>query len=48
LYGYRCAICGSGLRAPKGKPEVQRCTPISLILSHIVYGAILGAFYHLK
>jgi putative restriction endonuclease len=23
LYGYRCAICGSGLRSPKGPPEVQ-------------------------
>ena len=23
LAGYRCAICGSGLRTPKGKPEVQ-------------------------
>jgi putative restriction endonuclease len=23
LYGYRCAICGSGLRTPNGKPEVQ-------------------------
>jgi len=23
LYGYRCAICGSELRTPKGKPEVQ-------------------------
>lgn len=23
LYGYRCAICGSGLRTPGGKPEVQ-------------------------
>jgi predicted restriction endonuclease len=23
LYGYRCAICGSGLRTPAGKPEVQ-------------------------
>lgn len=23
LYGYRCAICESGLRTPKGKPEVQ-------------------------
>ncbi len=23
LYGFRCAICGSGLRTPDGKPEVQ-------------------------
>jgi len=23
LYGYRCAICGSELRTPDGKPEVQ-------------------------
>jgi predicted restriction endonuclease len=23
LYGYRCAVCGSELRTPKGKPEVQ-------------------------
>jgi putative restriction endonuclease len=23
LYGYRCAICGSELRTPKGNPEVQ-------------------------
>jgi putative restriction endonuclease len=23
LYGYRCAICGSELRTPKGMPEVQ-------------------------
>lgn len=23
LYGYRCAICGSGLRTPNSKPEVQ-------------------------
>jgi putative restriction endonuclease len=23
LYGYRCAICGSGLQAPNGAPEVQ-------------------------
>ncbi len=23
LYGFRCAICGSGLRTPNGKPEVQ-------------------------
>jgi putative restriction endonuclease len=23
LYGFRCAICGSGLRTPGGKPEVQ-------------------------
>jgi putative restriction endonuclease len=23
LYGYRCAICGSELRAPDGKTEVQ-------------------------
>jgi putative restriction endonuclease len=23
LYGYRCAICGSGLRTPDRKPEVQ-------------------------
>ena len=25
-----------------------RRTPIAVILSHIVYGAILGAFYRLK
>ena len=23
LYGFRCAICGSGLRTPNGNPEVQ-------------------------
>jgi hypothetical protein len=29
-------------------PNYGRRTPITVILSHIVYGAILGAFYRLK
>jgi hypothetical protein len=36
--------CPSGLMAPRYRVQ----TPLAVIVSHLAFGAIRGAFYHLR